>query len=71
MVRHDKKTSTTKCAHRGQRCNKGGLDTKYARMWTFHNFALAQNEGGKTYLDKTNPLQRWNSNSCQLLVVLV
>lgn len=24
---------------------------EYARMWTFHNLVVAQNEGGGTYLD--------------------
>jgi len=43
-----------------RRCNNGGLDTRYARMWIVHYFAPVQNEGGKIHTNHINPLQRWN-----------
>jgi hypothetical protein len=50
-----KETKVKRCAHGGRRCNNGGLDIQCARMWTFHILVTIQNEGGRTYLDYTNP----------------
>ncbi len=43
-----KEMRATRNVDGGRGCINGGLDTSYARMWTFHNLVATQNEDGET-----------------------
>jgi hypothetical protein len=60
---------TTRYIKKWKGCNNGGLDIWHAIVWTFNYLTTTQNEGGKTYLNQTNPFHKWNSREFWMLLV--